>query len=67
MGCAVLARSRRLQDDVRRVDRRPAADQAVLAEQVATELGALRAGVVQGSQLLYDGLPGHALRTRQYC
>ena len=41
--------------------RRPAADQLMLAERVATELTHLRDGVIQGAYLLYDGLPVHSL------
>ena len=40
--------------------RQPAVEQTVLAERVATELEALRTGVVQGLQLLCDGLLVHS-------
>ena len=47
--------------------RRPAVDQAALAEREATELESLRAGVVHGAQLLYDGLPVHSLDEGELC
>ena len=52
----------------RRMSRRhPTVDQAVLVERVAAELEGLRTGVVQGAQLLYDGLLIHSLSEGELC
>ena len=43
------------------------ANPEALAGSVAAELMALQAGVVQGSRLLYDGLPVHSLGEGELC